>query len=73
MDIEEPTQQDIDDAEQLAANAERECTHVHEPAYWPLSGTGTAVCDCGATIRMEAGATKGDWHACSLCSNEVKA
>lgn len=41
--------------------------HDHKVHYMPLTGTGIAVCECGATRRMEQGKATEEWHACALC------
>lgn len=40
---------------------------THEAVHWPPSGTGYAVCRCGATLRVERGQPVGRWHVCKLC------
>lgn len=42
--------------------------HVHEPAHTPASGTGVAVCDCGATVRVVNGKPVENWHTCPVCT-----
>lgn len=41
--------------------------HKHESKHFPTTGTGFAVCKCGATIRVEKAKIVGTWHSCSLC------
>lgn len=41
--------------------------HEHAVSHMPLSGTGIAVCECGATRRVEQGKATEEWHACPLC------
>lgn len=41
--------------------------HQHSIVHMPPSGTGYAVCDCGATLRVESFKPRGDWHSCPLC------
>lgn len=41
--------------------------HEHSASHLPPSGTGVAVCECGATQRVEAGKPAEPWHACPLC------
>lgn len=47
--------------------------HVHTINVMPNCPTGYAVCECGATLRIENGWSVGDWHACALCSSETEA
>lgn len=44
-------------------------THTHEIQHEPSSGSGYAVCDCGATIQIRNGRPIGDWHTCALCTH----
>lgn len=41
--------------------------HEHAVSHMPLTGTGIAVCECGATRRVEQGKAVEDWHSCPLC------
>lgn len=41
--------------------------HRHSVFHMPPSGTGYAVCECGATMRVESFNPKGEWHSCPLC------
>lgn len=41
--------------------------HEHVVSHMPLTGTGVAVCECGATRRVEQGKAIEEWHACPLC------
>ena len=51
------------------ADAERDAQngHVHSAKHWPASATGFAICECGASARVEYGQLVGRWHACDLC------
>lgn len=42
-------------------------THGHKADHLPPSGTGWAVCECGATARVEKATVIGPWHVCELC------
>ena len=42
--------------------------HEHAVQHTPSCSKGTAVCECGATIRMEHGRTVGEWHTCLACT-----
>lgn len=55
----------------MSAASPAPSTHLHAPAHLPPSGTGWAVCECGATLRVEQGKPVGDWHACPVCSHEA--
>ena len=55
-----------------AVHAHAHIAHIHEIEHRPLSGTGYAVCSCGATQRVENGKTFGEWHACCLCVNGIE-
>lgn len=43
--------------------------HKHAIKHWPQtsSGSGYAVCECGATIAIVNGRPIGTWHECKLC------
>lgn len=41
--------------------------HEHTVAHMPLTGTGIAVCECGATMRVVMGKPTEPWHCCPLC------
>lgn len=41
--------------------------HEHAASHIPMTGTGIAVCECGATRRVENGKPIEEWHACPLC------
>ena len=41
--------------------------HEHAISHMPTSGTGIAVCDCGATMRVVMGKPTEPWHGCPLC------
>ena len=41
--------------------------HQHSAWHMPPSGTGYAVCECGATLRVESFKPQGEWHSCPLC------
>lgn len=42
--------------------------HVHAVQHAPNCARGTAVCECGATVRMENAQTVGEWHTCETCT-----
>ena len=44
--------------------------HVHKPEHWPSSGSGYAICECGASIRVKNGYPEGGWHTCALCTHD---
>jgi len=37
--------------------------HEHHSAYYPASGTGYEVCECGQVRRVEKGEPMTSWHA----------
>lgn len=41
--------------------------HDHAVSHMPTSGTGIAVCECGATMRVVMGKSTEPWHSCRLC------
>ena len=41
--------------------------HEHAVSHMPTSGTGIAVCECGATMRVVMGKPTEPWHGCPLC------
>lgn len=43
--------------------------HVHRAQHMPASGTGVAVCDCGASARVAAGKLVDGWHTCPICTH----
>lgn len=43
--------------------------HVHRAQHMPASGTGVAVCDCGASARVVAGKLAEGWHTCPICTH----
>lgn len=44
-------------------------SHQHAAESLPQSGSGYAVCSCGATQRIENGRPIGKWHTCALCTH----
>ena len=38
--------------------------HEHAISHMPTSGTGIAVCECGATMRVVMGKPTEPWHGC---------
>lgn len=45
--------------------------HVHDCEHMPKSGTGVAVCSCGATRNVVNGNMVGEWHTCALCVSQA--
>jgi len=43
--------------------------HLHAPEHMPSSGTGVAVCGCGASARVLAGKIVDGWHTCPVCTH----
>lgn len=41
--------------------------HEHFASHLPNSGTGVAICECGASRRVENFKPVEPWHTCALC------